>query len=152
ALAEAGADIVGVSRTMQPDGGTVGDRIRSAGRDFVGLRADLVKRSDVALLVSELNGLTRRVDILINNAGLARRSPAEMHSDGDWDEVLALDLTAPFLLSRELGAQMVQRGAGKIVFIASMMTFQGGRDVVSYAAAKSGIAGLMRALANEWAG
>jgi 2-deoxy-D-gluconate 3-dehydrogenase len=93
----------------------------------------------------------RWLDILVNNAGIIRRAPATQHSDEDWSQVLAVDLSAPFVLSRALGAAMTQRGGGKIIFTASMLSFQGGINVVSYAAAKSAIAGLTRALANEWA-
>jgi len=133
ALIEAGAEVIGVARS---------------GSD---LSADLSTSDGVAELVSQLDALGRPVDILINNAGMAHRNPAESHTNEQWDETLAVDLTAPFLLARELGSRMLKRGEGKIVFLASMMTWQGGRNVVGYTAAKSGVAGVVHALANEWA-
>jgi 2-deoxy-D-gluconate 3-dehydrogenase len=94
---------------------------------------------------------TSEVDILFNNAGIIRRGPAQAFTDEDWDDVLDVNLTAPFLLARELGADMVSRGSGKIIFTASLLSFQGGLTVPSYAASKGGVLLLMRALANEWA-
>jgi 2-deoxy-D-gluconate 3-dehydrogenase len=93
----------------------------------------------------------RPVDILVNNAGAIRRSPATRHSDEDWDYVLEVDLSAHFILAREIGRSMVERGGGKIIFVASLLSFQGGILVPGYAAAKSGLVGLMKAFANEWA-
>ena len=147
ALAGAGADIVGVSAHLQPVGSEAQRRVEAAGRRFVGLRADLGDRAAVHALVREL----ATVDILVNNAGTIRRAPAVDHGDDDWDHVLSVDLSSPFVLTRELGRAMVARGAGKVIFTASLLSFQGGINVVGYAAAKSGIAGLTRALANEWA-
>jgi 2-deoxy-D-gluconate 3-dehydrogenase len=151
ALARAGADIIGVSVNLEPDGGAIGRRVRELGRAFTPYRTDLGDVTAADGLVQQLRRHDRPVDILVNNAGAIRRAPAVVHSDQDWDEILALDLSAPFRLARELGRDMVDRGYGKIIFVASMLTFQGGLNVVSYAAAKSGIAGLTRALANEWA-
>lgn len=151
ALAEAGADIIGVSRSIAGDGGPVGDAVRALGREFRALRCDLGQPVGVADLVADLDADGRPVDILINNAGLAQRAPAEEHTDAKWDEVVAVDLSAPFQLARELGSRMLTRGHGKIVFIASMNSYQGGRNVVSYTAAKSGVVGVVHALANEWA-
>ncbi len=92
-----------------------------------------------------------RVDILVNNAGTIARAPAAEHSDELWDRVLEVDLSAQFVLTRELGRDMLERGGGKVVFVASLLSFQGGINVSGYTAAKSGIAGLTKALANEWA-
>ncbi|GAB1818932.1 SDR family oxidoreductase [Herbidospora sp. RD11066] len=94
----------------------------------------------------------RRVDVLVNNAGIIRRAPAHEHSYDDWREVLTVDLDAVFLLCRAFGGPMLERGDGKIINIASMLSFQGGLTVPGYAAAKHGVAGLTKALANEWAG
>jgi 2-deoxy-D-gluconate 3-dehydrogenase len=91
------------------------------------------------------------VDILVNNAGMIIRKPAAEHSDEDWDQVLEVNLSSPFILARELGRQMVERRSGKIIFTASLLSFQGGITVPGYTASKSAIAGLTRALANEWA-
>jgi 2-deoxy-D-gluconate 3-dehydrogenase len=152
ALALAGADISGVSASMPADGGETGDAVRSHGQSFTAHATDLSDGDAVRALAAELTRRDERpVDILVNNAGTIRREPAITHTDEDWNHVLTVDLSAPFLLSRAVGATMTQRGQGKIIFTASMLSFQGGINVVSYTAAKSGIAGLTRALANEWA-
>jgi 2-deoxy-D-gluconate 3-dehydrogenase len=151
ALAKAGADIIGVSASLETTGSEVQRRVQELGRTFSARRADLSDLDAVRGLAQEL-AAGPPVDILVTNAGAIHRDPAVVHSDADWDHVLAVDLSAPFLLAREIGRGMVERGYGKIIFTASMLSFQGGVNVVSYAAAKSGIAGLTRALANEWAG
>jgi len=102
-------------------------------------------------LLDRLEAEGRQVDILVNNAGIIRRAPAMDHADADWDDVMAVNLDAPFLLARELGRRMVERKYGKIIFIASVLSFQGGIQVPGYAATKGAIAQLTRALANEWA-
>lgn len=151
ALAEAGADVTAVSAQLEPEGSEVQRRVEAAGRRFAGLRADLGDRGAVAGLADQLNSARRPVDILVNNAGTIARAPAAEHGDEIWDRVLAIDLSSPFILSRELGRAMIARRSGKIIFTASLLSFQGGINVPGYAAAKSGIAGLTRALANEWA-
>jgi 2-deoxy-D-gluconate 3-dehydrogenase len=150
ALAGAGADVVGVSAQMEPDGGEVGRDVRGLGRQFTGLRADLADRAAVGELAAQLRQLD--VDILVNNAGSIARAPAAEHGDEDWDRILAVNLSSQFVLSREIGAAMLERGRGKIIFTASLLSFQGGINIPGYTAAKSGIAGLTRALSNEWAG
>jgi 2-dehydro-3-deoxy-D-gluconate 5-dehydrogenase len=151
ALAGAGADIVAVSAHLDPDGGEVARRVRARGRDCSALHADLADREQVAELAAQLANWPRPVDILVNNAGTIARTPAAQHSDADWDRVLQIDLTSQFVLAREVGRAMLARGRGKILFTASLLSFQGGINVPGYTAAKSGIAGLTRALANEWA-
>ncbi|WP_432093420.1 SDR family oxidoreductase [Streptomyces sp. bgisy100] len=151
-LAAAGADIIAVSAGMEPSGSEVEQRVTGHGRTFRAFRADFADRVSVLALASELAALERPVDILMNNAGTIARAPAAEHTDTDWDRVLAVDLSSQFVLSREIGRRMIERGSGKIVFTASVLSFQGGVTVPGYAAAKSGIAGLTRALANEWAG
>ncbi len=106
----------------------------------------------MADLAAALTAGSRQVDILVNNAGTIRRAPASEYSDAGWAEVLQVDLTAQFMLSREVGRAMLERGRGKVIFTASLLSFQGGINVVGYTAAKSGIAGITRALSNEWAG
>ncbi|MGX4653832.1 SDR family NAD(P)-dependent oxidoreductase [Micromonospora sp. SCSIO 07396] len=150
ALAVAGADIVGVSANMEATGSEVEQRVRAAGRSFTALRADLADRDAVRRLVADLHDLGP-VDILVNNGGTIARAPAAEHSDEIWDHVIEVNLTSQFVLSREIGREMVARGHGKIIFTASLLSFQGGITVPGYAAAKSGLAGLTRALANEWA-
>jgi 2-dehydro-3-deoxy-D-gluconate 5-dehydrogenase len=151
-LAGSGADIIGVSASLEDHGGEVGAEVRSAGRKFSGFRCDLSDRDSVYRLVADLDARGEQVDILVNNAGTIARRPAAEHSDDLWDRVLEVNLTAAFVLTRELGHGMLDRGAGKVVFVASMLSFQGGINVPGYTASKSGIAGLTKALANEWAG
>ncbi|MFY1687740.1 2-dehydro-3-deoxy-D-gluconate 5-dehydrogenase KduD [Plantactinospora sp. WMMB782] len=150
ALAVAGADIVGVSARMEPDGSEVERRVRATGRRFTPLRADFADRGAVHRLADEITALGP-VDILVNNGGTIARTPAVDHPDEMWDHVIEVNLNSQFVLSRQLGRRMVDRGRGKIIFTASLLSFQGGITVPGYAAAKSGIAGLTRALANEWA-
>lgn len=150
ALAVAGADIIGTSRSG--DDSATADAVGASGRRFDSIRADLSTAAGAHRLANEVAALGRPVDILINGAGIAHRAPAESHSDDQWNDVLTVNLTAPFVLAREIGQHMLERGSGKIVFLASMMSWQGGRDVVSYTASKSGVAGVVHALANEWAG
>jgi 2-deoxy-D-gluconate 3-dehydrogenase len=152
ALAAAGADIVAVSAAMEASGSEVEKRVTALGRTCTPLRADLADRAAVAALATTLGDLDRPVDILVNNAGTIRRAPAAEHSDSDWDHVLNVNLSSQFVLTREVGRRMLDRGRGKIIFTASLLSFQGGINVPGYTAAKSGIAGLTRALANEWAG
>jgi 2-deoxy-D-gluconate 3-dehydrogenase len=152
ALAAAGADIIGVSAAMEPDGSEAGRRVTALGRAFTPYRVDLSDRAAVADLTATLVGGPRPIDILVNNAGTIRRAPVVAHEDADWEHVLEVDLSVPFRLARDIGRGMLDRGSGKVIFTASMLSFQGGVNVVSYAAAKSAIAGITRALANEWAG
>lgn len=151
ALAEAGADIVGVSKSLEPQGSEVEKMVRAAGRKFRACQCDFASREAVHGFVSQLGADGVEVDILVNNAGTIRRQPAEDHSDQYWDEVLNVNLSSPFVLSREIGKQMIRRGGGKIIFTASLLSFQGGITVPGYAASKGGIATLIMALANEWA-
>ena len=151
ALAEAGADIVGVSATLEESGSQVEKDVLAAGRSFEAIRADFADPAAVHALGQDLAARERPVDILVNNAGTIRRTPAAEHPDADWDLVLQVNLSAQFALTRAVGATMVARGQGKVVFTASLLSFQGGITVPGYTAAKHGIAGLTKALANEWA-
>lgn len=151
-LAAAGADIIGVSARLERDGGDVGAEVRQYGRAFTGLRCDFTDRDAVRQLAAELGRTAPAPDILINNAGTIARQPAAEHADDLWDRVLEVNLSAQFVLTRELGRAMLERGSGKIVFTASVLSFQGGINVPSYTASKSGLVGLVRAFANEWAG
>ncbi|MFF7212655.1 SDR family oxidoreductase [Streptomyces sp. NPDC008238] len=152
ALAAAGADIVAVSATLDPASSAIGDRVRALGREFSGHRVDFADRRQVTRFADELAAGERPVDILVNNAGTIRRAPAAEHSLEWFDEVLEVDLTSTFVLSQVLGRRMLDARYGRIVFTASLLSFQGGINVPGYAAAKSGVAGLVRALSNEWAG
>jgi len=150
ALARAGADIVGVSARLEARGSEVERRVRATGRRFTALRADLADRAAVRQLADDLTA-AGPPDILVNNGGTIARAPAVEHPDEIWDHVIEVNLTSQFVLSREIGRLMVARGHGKIIFTASLLSFQGGVNVPGYAASKSGVAGLTRALANEWA-
>ena len=152
ALAEAGADVIGVSASQEEAGSDVQQLIEKAGRRFIGHGCDLSDRDSVHGLLVRLAEEQRQVDILVNNAGTIRRHPAVDHSDQDWDHVIEVNLNAPFILARGLGERMLERRSGKIIFTASLLSFQGGITVPGYTASKSAIAGLTRALANEWAG
>ena len=148
-LASAGADIIGVSYDM-PDGESdVRSVVEGLGRKFTPVCADFSVREEVAALAADLAG--RNVDILINNGGTIRRAPAALHCDEDFDYVLDVNLRSTFILSREVGKSMMARGGGKIVNTASLLSFQGGVNVPGYTSSKSAIAGLTKALANEWA-
>ncbi|RSM65466.1 2-deoxy-D-gluconate 3-dehydrogenase [Actinoplanes sp. ATCC 53533] len=151
ALATAGADVIGVSANLEAAGSEVEKDVIAAGRSFEAIRVDLAVPAAVRDLGEELARRERPVDILVNNAGTIRRAPAERHRDPDWDLVLQVNLTAQFVLARALGGAMIARGYGKIIFTASLLSFQGGITVPSYTAAKHGVAGLTKALANEWA-
>ena len=148
ALAEAVADIIGVSAHLEPTGSEVARKVEALGRSFTALRTDFADRGAVTALGENL--AARSVDILVNNAGTIQRAPAAEHSDELWDEVIAVNLSSQFVLSRAVGKSMLERGRGKIIFTASLLSFQGGLTVPGYTAAKSGLAGLTKALANEW--
>lgn len=150
ALAAAGADVIGVSASIEAHGSAIEKAVLAHGRTFEAVACDFADAGAVAELGAMLAGLP--VDILVNNAGTIRRAPAAEHPLEWWDEVLQVDLTSPFVLSKAVGSTMLQRGAGKIIFTASLLSFQGGINVPGYAAAKSGISGLVKALSNEWAG
>lgn len=152
ALAGAGADIIGVSAQLEEHGSHVQAVVEKAGRRFTALRADFSDRAQVQQLVETVRSSDRQVDILVNNAGTISRAPAVEVADHEWDRVLAVNLSSQFALTRGLGRDMVERGYGKILFTASLLSFQGGINVAAYTASKSAIAGLTRALSNEWAG
>lgn len=152
ALASAGADIIGVSVSMEADGGAVGDAVRAMGRNFSAYQCDFSDRSAVHAFAKQVLSDHPTIDILVNNAGTIKRKPAADHDDELWDEVIETNLSAQFVLTRQIGKSMVARGSGKIIFTASLLTFQGGITVPGYAASKGGIGQLTKALANEWAG
>lgn len=152
ALAEAGADIIGVSASLEKSGSAIEKAIRALGRNFTSYQCDLSDRNAVYDLIKEVTAKHPVIDILVNNAGTILREPAAQHSDEYWDKVIEVNLNSQFVLSRELGRLMIERGSGKIIFTASLLTFQGGITVPGYAASKGGIGQLTKALANEWAG
>lgn len=149
ALGRAGADIAGTSASLEADD-DVAAEITALGRRFRAYRYDLRDRDAQHALAAELATDFPTLDVLVLNAGTVERRPAIDHRDELWDRVIEVNLTAQFVLARELGRRMVERGKGKIIFVASVLSFQGGITVPSYAASKGGIAQLTKALANEW--
>jgi 2-dehydro-3-deoxy-D-gluconate 5-dehydrogenase len=152
ALAEAGADILGVSASMEAKGSAIEREVVARGRTFRGYACDLGDRQALYAFIERVHRDAPAIDILVNNAGTILRKPAVEHPDDYWDRILEVNLNSQFVLSREIGKDMVKRGNGKIIFTASLLTFQGGITVPGYAAAKGGIGQLTKALANEWAG
>lgn len=148
-LAEAGADIIGVSASLEATGSEIERKVSALGRRFVAHRCDFSNRAAGRGFAVEMGGTP--IDILVCNAGTIRRAPAAQHSEDDWDHVIETDLNAQFLLAQAVGRRMIDQGRGKIIFTASLLTFQGGINVPSYAASKGGIGQLTKALANEWA-
>jgi 2-deoxy-D-gluconate 3-dehydrogenase len=150
-LAEAGADIIGVSYSLELQDSNIEKEVKALGRNFTAYQADLGERESLYAFISKVQAENPVIDILINNAGTIKRAPAAEHSDTNWDHVLNINLDAPFILAREIGKQMLQKGSGKIIFTCSLLSFQGGINVPGYAASKGAIASLVKALANEWA-
>ncbi len=150
-LAEAGADIIGVSATLEASGSDVEREVQSIGRNFTAYSCDFGQRDSLYNFINKVKSDFPVIDILINNAGTIKRAPVTEHSDALWDEVIEVNQNAQFILTREIGKEMVKRGAGKIVFTASLLTFQGGITVPGYAASKGAIGQLTMAFANEWA-
>ncbi|MCB0732519.1 MAG: SDR family oxidoreductase [Ignavibacteriae bacterium] len=149
ALAEAGADIIGVSYT--DDFVETEEIIKTTGRKFKYYVSDFSDRESMYKFVSDVKSDFEKVDILINNAGTILRKPIAEHPDEYWDKVIEINLSAQFILTREFGKEMVKNGYGKVVFIASLLSFQGGITVPGYAASKGGVKQLTMAFANEWA-
>ena len=143
--------MIGVSASLEADGGDVGRAVTAAGRSFQGYTCDFGDRDGVDAFVAAVRGSGRAVDVLVNNAGTILRKPAAEHPDAFWDTVLDVNLRAPFVLARAFGRDMIERGRGKIIFTASLLSYQGGLNVPGYAASKGGIAQVTKALANEWA-
>jgi 2-dehydro-3-deoxy-D-gluconate 5-dehydrogenase len=148
ALAQAGADIVAVGRSAAAD---TGARVTALGRRFLDVRADLSSTGPVRDVVGAAVNLNGRLDIVVNNAGIIRRADSLDVDEADWDAVIDTNLKSVFFLSQAAARHMAANGGGKIVNIASLLSFQGGIRVPAYAASKSAVAGLTRALANEWA-
>lgn len=150
-LAAAGADIIGVSSSLEP-GSEVEQEVTALDRKFIAYKADMSNRESLYAFIKTVLQENNSIDILINNAGTIMRAPAAEHPDEYWDKVLNINLDAPFILAREIGKHMLQRGGGKIIFTCSLLTFQGGINVPGYAASKGALGSLVKALANEWAG
>jgi len=149
ALAEAGADVVGINRSAPTEAEKA---IKAVGRKFFDLRADVGQTDKLAGLVKQAVDLTGRIDILVNNAGIIRRNDSIDFTEKDWDDVMDVNLKSVFFLSQAAAKQFIAQGqGGKIINIASMLSFQGGIRVPSYTSSKSGVLGLTKIMANEWA-
>lgn len=148
-LANCGADIIGISSQIQKNS-EVEKEVTATGKKFTSYAVDIGNRDELYAFIRSVQA-SHTVDILINNAGIILRKPAAEHPDEYWDKVLAVNLDAQFILAREFGKEMVKRKQGKIIFTCSMLSYQGGINVPGYTASKSAIAGLVKALANEWA-
>jgi 2-deoxy-D-gluconate 3-dehydrogenase len=151
ALAEAGADIIGVSASLELENSEVEQAVTALGRKFTAYQCDLGNREALYLFIEKVKAAHAVIDILVNNAGTILRQPAAEHTDAYWDEVINVNQNAPFILTREIGKGMIAAGSGKIIFTASLLSFQGGINVPGYAASKGAIASLTKAFANEWA-
>ncbi len=150
-LAEAGADIIGVSNNMSSTGQAVKNAIEATGRKFYEYDADFNNRDAIYRFIEQVKAEHKKIDILINNAGHILRDPVANHSDEYWDTIININLNAQFILTREFGKDMVANKSGKIVFTCSLLSFQGGILVPGYAASKGAIASLLKSFANEWA-
>ena len=149
ALAEAGADIVSTRRRPADE---TGAKVKALGRRFLSIEADLSSTAPIAGIVERTISEFGKVDILVNNAGIIRRNDSVDFTEDDWDAVIDTNLKSAFFLAQAVGRHMIGQGHGKIINIASMLSFQGGIRVPSYTASKSGLAGITKLLACEWAG
>lgn len=151
AMAESGADIIGVSNRLPDTGSDVATAVEEAGKKFYPYQADFSNRDSLYAFLEKVKHDHPRIDILVNNAGHIMRKPAAEHPDEYWDTIIDINLSAQFIITREIGKRMVEAKSGKIVFTCSLLSFQGGVNVPGYAASKGAIASLLKAFANEWA-
>lgn len=149
-LARAGADVALVTNRTPAD--KTADSVRALGRKAITIQADIADRTKLAGIIERTVDELGRIDVLVNNAGIIRRTPAAEHSYEDWQDVLDVNLNSVFLLSQLAGKHMIEQGSGKIINIASMLSYQGGINVPGYTSSKHAVAGLTKALASEWAG
>jgi 2-deoxy-D-gluconate 3-dehydrogenase len=149
-LAEAGADVAGVYNTHPPE--KARSAVEKAGRRFVAIQADLISIAPIEGIISKTVSAFGRLDILVNDAGIIRRAPSLEYTEQDWDDVMNINLKSLFFLCQAAARQFMKQGSGgKIINIASLLSFQGGILIPPYTAAKSGVRGLTQLLANEWA-
>jgi len=151
-LAEAGANIIGVSASLELENSDIEKEVKVRGKNFSAYQCDFSDRKALYTFINKVKADHPQIDILVNNAGTILRAPAVEHSDELWDKVIEVNQNAQFILTREIGKEMVSRGNGKIIFTASLLTFQGGITVPGYAASKGAIGQMTMAFANEWAG
>ncbi|MCX8481204.1 MAG: SDR family NAD(P)-dependent oxidoreductase [Sediminibacterium sp.] len=147
ALAEAGADIIGVSSSGNYE--NLKFEIEKLNKKLIYFQVDLNNRKNIYDFLKIIESY--KIDILVNNAGTIYRQPALEHTDENWDHILNINLNAPFIITKFIAKQMIARNYGKIIFTCSLLSFQGGINVPSYTASKSALAGLIKAFANEWA-
>lgn len=150
AMAEAGANVAALSTVAENSASTV-EEIKKIGKNAIAISCDVTRKDEISTAINKTIEEFAQIDILINNAGTIRRAPAEKYSDEDWDLVIETNLNSIFRFCREVGKYMIERKAGKIINIASLLSFSGGITVPAYAASKGGVAQLTKALANEWA-
>lgn len=150
-LAEAGADIIGVSTSLKAEGSEIEKAVKAAGRKFSAYQCDFSDRKSLYAFIEKVKSENSTIDILVNNAGTIMRKPAAEHPDEYWDKVIEVNQNSQFILTREIGKEMIRRGSGKIIFTASLLTFQGGITVPGYAASKGAVGQLVKAFSNEWA-
>ncbi|MCX2838232.1 SDR family oxidoreductase [Salinimicrobium sp. MT39] len=150
-LAEAGADIIGVSTSLKAEGSDIEKAVQAAGRKFSAYQCDFSDRKSLYAFIEKVKAENPTIDILVNNAGTIMRKPAAEHPDEYWDKVIEVNQNSQFILTREIGKEMIARGSGKIIFTASLLTFQGGITVPGYAASKGAVGQLVKAFSNEWA-
>ena len=150
-LAKSGADIIGVSNQMPQSGSEVEKAVNEAGKKFYAYTADFSNRESLYTFLDKVKADHPRIDILINNAGHIMRKPAAEHPDEYWDLIININLNAQFIITREIGKQMLANNYGKIVFTCSLLSFQGGVNVPGYAASKGAVSSLLKSFANEWA-
>ncbi|MDO7135807.1 SDR family oxidoreductase [Algibacter lectus] len=152
ALAEAGADIIGVSATLELEDSAIEKEVTALGKKFTAYQCDFSDRKALYTFIKSVKANHSQIDILVNNAGTILRTPAAEHPDDMWDKVIEVNQNSQFILTREFGRDMIARGSGKIIFTASLLTYQGGITVPGYAASKGAIGQMIMAFANEWAG
>lgn len=150
-LAKAGASILGVSANLEQSGSHIAKLVEACGRPFTPYSCDFSDRAALYRFIDRVQSENPVIDILVNNAGTILREPAVGHPDEYWDKTLEVNLTSAFVLTREIGKRMVERRSGKIIYTSSLLAFQGGINVPSYAASKGGISQIVKAFANEWA-
>ncbi len=151
-LAQAGANVIGVSASLEKEGSEIEKEIKAIGKSFKAYQCDFSDRKSLYEFIKQVKSDFPVIDILVNNAGTILRAPAAEHPDEYWDKVIEVNQNAQFILTREIGKEMINRGNGKVIFTASLLTFQGGITVPGYAASKGAIGQMTMAFANEWAG
>ena len=151
-LAEAGADIIGVSASLELEGSDIAKEVEKLGRKFIAYQCDFSDRTNLYEFITSVKSDHPRIDILVNNAGTILRKPIAEYPDEYWDKVIEVNLNAQFILTREIGKEMLKREYGKIIFTASLISFTGGITIPAYAASKGAIKQITMSFANEWAG